>query len=249
MQWNILEMPKAGIIDYSVSPWCHPTKFVLKKDGNLWMVHVYLPINAARVANSYPMRHIELVINSLMQPRLVVYFQADAANGYSAVPLAQEHAYKTAFSTHHGQYHYLLTMGQGPSRAPQMYLRLKDTLAGPILEPNKEPVLDQCDMCGGSFQYFINEDFGAHGTYHDQWTFLHQGYFPRLARGRFTLQPMKTGFYLEKINPLGFVLHSEGLRPSEEKILAIQDYPSPMNLDEVNWFRCMTTYLRRFTPG
>ena len=140
-------------------------------------------------------------------------------------------------------------MGQGLSGAPQTYTRLKDTLAGPIPEPNKEPALDQFGVRGGSFQYFMDDDFGAHRTYDDQWTFLHQGYFPRLAWGRFTLRPKKTGFFLEKINPLRFVLRGKGLRPSEDKIAAIRDYPTPMNLDEVNRFLWMTTYLRHFIPG
>ena len=74
MDRNIPKMLEAGIIDYSVSPWCHRTKFVPKKDGDLRMVHVYVPINAATVANSYPMCRIELVLNSLMQPGLGVYF-------------------------------------------------------------------------------------------------------------------------------------------------------------------------------
>ena len=69
------------------------------------------------------------------------------------------------------------------------------------------------------------------------------------AWGRFTLRPKKTGFLLEKINLLGFVLRSEGLRPSEDKIAAIQDYPTPTNLDEVNQFLWMTTYLRHCIPG
>ena len=102
MDRNILKMLEAGIIDYTVSPWCHWTKFVPKKDSDLRMVHVYVPINAATVANSYPMCHIELFLNSLMQLGLGVYFQADVANGYWAVPLAQEHAYKTAYGTHRG---------------------------------------------------------------------------------------------------------------------------------------------------
>ena len=127
MDKNIPKMLEAGIIDYSISPWCHRTKFVPKKDGDLRMVHVYVPINAATVANSYPMRRIELVLNSLMKPGLSVYFQADAANGYWAVPLVQEHAYKMAFGTHRGQFHYL-RMGQGLSVAPQTYSRLKDIL-------------------------------------------------------------------------------------------------------------------------
>ena len=132
MDRNIPKMLEAGIIDYSVFPWCHKTKFVLKKDGDLRIVHVYVPINAATVPNSHPMKRLETVLNSLMRLGLTVYFQADACNGYLAVPLAQEHAYKTGFGTHRGQYYYL-RMGQGHSGTPQTYTRLKDILAGPIL--------------------------------------------------------------------------------------------------------------------
>lgn len=214
MDKNIPKMLEAGIIDYSVLPWCHRTKFVPKKDGDLRMVHVYVPINAATVSNSYPMRRMKLVLNSLMQPGLVVYFQADAANGYWAVPLAQEHAYKTAFGTHRGQYHYL-RMGQGLSGAPQTYTRLKDTMAGPIPAPHSEPALETLAGEEGSFQYFMDDDFGAFKTFYDQWRFLHLGYFPRLAWGRFTLRPKKSGFFLERIRPLGLVLQGgKGLRPS-----------------------------------
>jgi len=249
MDRNIPRMLEAGIIDYSVSPWCHRTKFVPKKDGDLRMVHVYVPINMATVANSYPMRRMELVLNSLMQPGLTVYFQADAANGYWAVPLAQEHAYKTAFGTHRGQYHYL-RMGQGLSGAPQTYTRLKDTMAGPVPEPNPEPALEVLAGKEGSFQYFMDDDFGAFKSFFDQWRFLHLAYFPRLAWGRFTLRPKKTGFFLDQIRPLGLVLQGvKGLRPSEDKVAAIRDYPTPNNLDEVNKFLWMTTYLRHFIPG
>ena len=127
----IPNMLQSGVIDHSISPWCHRTKFVPKKDGDLRMVHVYIPINAATIPNSYPMKRIEPILNSLMLPGLKVYFQADAANGYWAVPLVPGHAYKTAFGTHMGQFHYL-RMGQGLSGAPQTYTRLKDIFSGPI---------------------------------------------------------------------------------------------------------------------
>ena len=63
------------------------------------------------------------------------------------------------------------------------------------------------------------------------------------------MRPKKTGFFSAKINPLGFVLRGEGLHPSEYKIAALRDYTTPTNLDEVNGFLWMTTYLRHFIPG
>lgn len=163
----IPKMLQTGVIDHSVSPWCHRTKFVPKKDGDLRMVHVYIPINAATIPNSFPMKRIEPILNSLMLPGLKVYFQADAANGYWAILLVPGHAYKTAFGTHMGQFHYL-RMGQGLSGAPQTYTRLKDIFSGPIPEPNPEPALSNTDILG-EFHYFMDDDFAAHRTYDDQW--------------------------------------------------------------------------------
>ena len=73
-------MVASGIIDYSVSPWSHRTKFTPKKNGDLRMVHGFFPINAAMFNNSYPMRRIDPVLNNLTQEKYQVYFQADAVN-------------------------------------------------------------------------------------------------------------------------------------------------------------------------
>ena len=140
MEKNIPQLLEAKIIEHSFSPWSHQTKSVPKKDGDLRMVHVYCAINAATIPNAYPMKRIEPVLNYLLQSGLSVYFQADAANGYWAVPLVPEHAYKTAFDTHMGQFHYL-RMGQGLAGAPQTYTRLKDIFAGPIIRKKTTPRL------------------------------------------------------------------------------------------------------------
>ena len=63
------------------------------------------------------------------------------------------------------------------------------------------------------------------------------------------MRPKKTGFFLDRINPLGFVLKGEGLRPSEDKVAAIREYPTPKDLDELNKFLWMTTFLRHFIPS
>lgn len=45
---------------------------------------------------NYPMRRIEPILNMMAQGKWNFFFKADAANGYWAVPLAIEHAYKIA---------------------------------------------------------------------------------------------------------------------------------------------------------
>jgi hypothetical protein len=247
MESNIPKLLAAGIIDHSVSPWCHRTKFVPKKDEDLRMVHVYCPINDATIMTGYPMKRIEPVINNLLQPGFSLFFQVDAANGYWAVPLAPQHAYKTAFDTHMGQYHYL-RKGQGLAGAPQTYSRLKDIMAEPIPSPNPEPALSNTEI-PGAFEVFVDDDYGAHHTFDDQYKFLHTKYFPRLAWSGLTAKPKKSGFFLKKISPLGFEASKDGRRPSSDKVKAIAEYPEPTSLDEVCAFLAITTYLRHFIPG
>jgi len=246
MEVRIPAMVKAGIVEYSVSRCSHRTKFVRKKDGGLRMVHVFCPVNAATVNHSYPMRRIEQIINNLGKAQLSVYLQADAANGFWAVPLYPPHAYKTAFSTSIGQFQYI-RMGQGLSGVPQTYARLKDIFAGPIPEPHPERALSR--ISSGAFAYFVDDDFAAHPSVAAQLHFMHYSYFPRLAWAKITLNPAKSGFLLDKISPLGVHSDGKGLRPSIDKVGAIRDYPTPTCQGEVERFIYMTTYLRYFIPG
>lgn len=103
MEANISQIPEAKIIEHSVSLWSYWTKFVPKKYGDVCMVHLYSPINAVSILNTYPMKRIEPVLNNVLQSGLSVYFQADTANGYWVVQLVPEHILKTAIDTHMGQ--------------------------------------------------------------------------------------------------------------------------------------------------
>jgi len=196
--------------------------------------------------SGYPMKRIKPVVNNLMQSRFNCYFQGDAANRYWAVAMYPPHAYRTAFSTHNGQWQYL-RMGQGLAGRPQTYARLKDIFGGEIPEPHPEPCLDKCTT--GAFEYFVDDDFRAFPDFKTQWDFLHHHYFPRLAWARLTLKGRKCGFFLDKLEPPGYSSNGSGLRPSLDKVRAIRDYPRPTNLNELEAFIYMTIYLRQFIPG
>ena len=246
MELNIPKLEEAGIIPRSESPWAHRTKFVRKKDGGLRMVHVFCPINSVTMLSGYPTKRIEPVVNNLMQAKFSSYFQADAANGFWAVCMHPPHAYRTAFSTHEGQWQYL-RMGQGLAGSPQTYARLKGLFCGAIPAPNAEPCLNKCTT--GAFECFVDDDFGGFSDFAEQFDFLHNHYFPRLAWARITLKGSKCGFFLDKINPLGYSSDGSGLRPSQDKVKAIRDYPQPTNPMEVEAFLHMTIYLRQLIPG
>ena len=186
-------------------------------------------------------------MNNLLQSGLSMYFQADAANGYWAVPLVPEHAYKTAFDTPMGQYNYL-RMGQGLAGAPQMYTRLKDIFAEPIPGPNPELALNDTGI-PSAFETFVGDDYGVHRSFEDQFQFLHEHYFPRLRWSGLTIKPRKSGFFLDSISPLGFEASGTGLWPSCDKLCAIRKSPTPATWDELKAFLHLTTYVWHFIHG
>ncbi|KAJ5578711.1 uncharacterized protein N7459_007675 [Penicillium hispanicum] len=124
------------------------------------MVHQFLAVNAATIKMNYPMKRVEPILNRLSQTRWKAFFHSDAANGYWAVPLASEYAYKTAFITSLGQFCYL-RMGQGLTGAPGTYTRLKDITMGPIPPPHAEPALSEGSI---DYEYFVDDDAGAAET-------------------------------------------------------------------------------------
>ena len=129
IQWqreNIPRLLKAGVISYCDSPWSAQTKHPVKKDGSLRMVTIFCPINAATIKSNYPMKRVEPIVNLLSQEKYKKgpKFQADATNGYYAIPLWPDHTYKTAFSCNLGQFCYNV-MGQGLTGAPHTYTSAK----------------------------------------------------------------------------------------------------------------------------
>ncbi|KAH0607823.1 uncharacterized protein H6S33_002857 [Morchella sextelata] len=137
MRENLPKMCDSGILTVSNSQWSSKPKFVRRKNGTLRMVHVFCRLNKATIKLNTPMKRIEPILHNLMQSRFKCYWQADASVGYWGVPLAREHAYKTAFNTPLGQFCYL-RMGMGLSGAAHTYARMKDILTGPIPSPHAE---------------------------------------------------------------------------------------------------------------
>jgi len=136
-QKHLPELLDAGIIDWVNSPWSASCKFPVKKNGDLRMVHIYCPIKHATIKTNYPMKRMEPIINAMSMSRFKLYWWADGANGYWAIPMYRPHAYKTAFSSILGQFAYL-RMGQGLTGAPHTYAQLKDLVMGAIPEPRGE---------------------------------------------------------------------------------------------------------------
>ena len=241
------KMERAGIITRCKSPWAARTKFPRRKNGKLRMVHAFIPINSATIKSQYPMKRLEPLLREVLRNGMTCFFTADAANGYWAVPLHRPHAYKTAFYAYDGQYCYL-RMGQGLTGRPATYSRLKDIVTGRIPGPSPEPALT--DVSSDTiFGHFMDDDFGGGKGFDVVERFLHHHYFPRLAWSGLTLTPEKVILFTSRFNILGHARDGHGIRPSEDKLAAFREWPTPTNEEELMRFIYTLPFFRAFIPG
>ena len=59
----------------------------------------------------------------------------------------------------------------------------------------------------------------------------------------------KCDFYKDKIHYLGHIISDEGIFVDPEKIEAIMNWPTPINVTEVRSFMGLVEYYRRFIEG
>jgi hypothetical protein len=246
---NFPALIEAQIFGPGDSPWCARTKWPRKRDGELRMVHNYVPINAATIKSNYPIRRIEPILQSLARRELKFLWSADAANAYWAVPIHPSDRYKTGFTSPLGQMCYN-RMGMGLTGGVGTYCRLKDIAMGYVPSPNPEPPLAEVDPANAMMEFFMDDDCGGGTTFEATVRFLADHYFPRLKWANLTLNPNKSKFFVATLKMLGHMRQAGGgLRPSADKIAAIREYPEPESEEDLHRFLFMLPYLKAYIPG
>ena len=102
----IEELVAKGFIRPSRSPWGAPMFLVTKPDGGKRMVIDYRALNAATVRNRYPLPRVDELFDQLRGAR---YFsKIDLRTGYWQIRMAADAVEKTAFTSRHGHYEWLV---------------------------------------------------------------------------------------------------------------------------------------------
>ena len=188
-------------------------------------------LNALTKPDAYPLPNIVDTLDSLGQCK--IFTVLDMASGYLQIDIAEKDREKTAFSTPQGHFHFN-KMCFGLMNAPATYQRCMDNILMGIRGVDCLCYLDDLIL--------FSPDIVTHAK-------KLQNVFDRLRSANFRIQTEKCQFAIDKVEYLGHIVTSEGVRPDPSTVTAIQNYPRPGTIKEVRSFVGLASYYRRHVPN
>lgn len=222
------ELLEKGIVRESNSPYASPVLLVAKKNGEKRLCVDYRALNNITEKDKYPLPIIEEQINRLSGFK---YFcSLDLASGYHQIKMSPESVPFTAFITQDGHYEFL-RVPFGLCNAPSVFSRMINAALGKLRFTKVLIYLDDILIPGT--------------TITDTLQTLRET-LDILQKHGLTLKLSKCFFLETTIEFLGYEISNSTIRPTDNKIEAVKQFPQPTDIHKVRQFLGLTGYFRKF---
>ena len=202
---------------------------MVKKASGIWRMCVdFTDLNKACPKDSYPLPHIDQLVDSTAGHQLLSFM--DAFSGYNQIKMDEADQEKTSFITSQSLFCYKV-MPFGLKNAGATYQRLVNHMFRPQIGRNVEVYVD--DMLVKS----VDE-----GSHLDDL----QETFKTLRRYKMKLNPSKCAFGVSSGKFLGFMVSQRRIEANPDKIQAIFGMEPPKNIKEVQSLTGRVAALNRF---
>ncbi|QRW26531.1 Retrotransposable element Tf2 protein [Rhizoctonia solani] len=222
---------KAGKIRPSKSSISSPVMFVPKKDGSRRLVVDYRRLNNRTKKNVYPLPRPDDLMAQLRGAK--VFTKLDLRWGYNNVRVKEGDKWKTAFRTKYGLYKSLV-MTFGLTNAPAAFQHFMNELF--------KDLLDVCVIIYLDDILIYSKDDASH-TQH-----VHE-VLRRLLENQLFCKASKCTFHVTSVEYLGIIVSDKGFSLDKLKIQAVQEWPVPTKVKEVQLFLGFANFLRRFVAN
>lgn len=230
---QVEQLLKHNVIQPSFSPWSAPVHLVPKKldasgEQKYRMVVDYRKLNEITLDDKYPLPNINDLFDKLGNS---IYFTTlDLASGYHQIEISSSDIPKTAFSTQFGHFEFT-RMPFGLKTAPATFQRAMDNILRGLQGIHCLIYLDDIII------------FSKNLTEH---IIKLRKVFDVLRKANLKIQLDKSEFLRKEVLYLGHTITNEGLKPNEDKIKAVLNYPIPKTPREIKGFLGLVGYYRRF---
>lgn len=228
VQKEIDDMLAMGIIIPCASPYAAPVVIVGKKNTSAIRFCVdYRDLNKITEFDPRPMPRIDEMVNKVSKARYVS--KIDLTKGYWQISLDSDAVLKSSFVTPMGQYAFTV-MPFGMVNGPASFVRLMDK------------VLQGCKEYADAFI----DDIGIYSdVWEDHLNHL-RSVLLALRKANLAARPSKCSFGFKSLEFLGHIVGNGKIKPTPDKIEAIQQFPVPSTKKQIRSFVGCVGFYRKF---
>lgn len=219
---------KKGWIRPSTSPAGAPILFVPKKGGKLRLCVDYRALNKITKKNRAPLPLIHEILDRLSSAK--VFTKIDLKDAYYRLRIRDGDEWKTAFRTKYGHFEYMV-LPMGLSNAPATFQSYINQALTGLVDVTCIVYLDDILI------YTKDEESHAAAV---------KEVLQRLEDWGLYANPEKCAFHTQTIDFLGFIISPDGVSMEPARVEAIQEWPVPKNVHDLQVFLGFTGFYRRF---
>lgn len=229
------EMLDANIIEKSDSHVSFPLIMVKKKnptsDPNKQKWRLVVDYRRLNKHLKYPRHKLPLINQQLENLNEGSLFTTlDLSSSFHQIALHPLYRNLTTFVTPFGQFRFVC-LSQGLSCSPEIFCDLADKILAPLSDLK--------------FSNYI-DDFACSADTVSEMLFKLRKLFERFREFNLTLNPEKCTFMKPEIKFLGHELSKEGIKPLEDNLKKIADFPVPTTVKKVRRFHGLISYYRKY---